>query len=510
MIHSLMVKDSIYEGRYILSIREGKVYVKDTKLDRETELAVASADYFLSSGSISSSGILELKVNEVPEPLKINVRDFTKEHYISFDGKYGPLATDVPQQSEDGYHLTWSGSGWFLDEPQTIPNIPNKIQDLQDVGSGNITEGCLLIGSGNTEFKISNPRTISTSSSGYLRWNPSSGVYKLEDIMENITYSSGVLTISKTDTSTTDIAINPISIYSSGLGPSLQAGDGDHMVWSQSSGQWVPATKLHIFDETSSDLVSASGIANFTTTTVNNLLTGGSTSLNISNISASGISASGITTDSIVTKTLTATSEIVSSGILDAEMIQVDTLHVQTEIQLASGNLNLLDGDIISSGNITSSGIVTASEIVSGSVQTTNVQASGIVSSGMEAEFIKVTGSGKSIQYIEGTQLLILDFDHNNSYYYNHISLTENQTLYKLEFQNAVLGGQAIIAIHGTGSIAKTLQYVDNSAHFFLAPFEEDIVLSGTVEALLTVHYSRNVDGKPVYYVVVSALNLVS
>ena len=507
MIHTLMVKDSIYEGRYILSIREGKVYVKDTKLDRETELAVASADYFLSSGSISSSGILELKVNEVPEPLKINVRDFTKEHYISFDGKYGPLATDVPQQSEGGYHLTWSGSGWFLDEPQTIPNIPNTIQDLQDIGSGNITEGCLLIGSGNTEFKISNPRTISTSSSGYLRWNPSSGVYKLEDIMENITYSSGVLTISKTDTSTTDIAIDPISIYSSGLGPTVQAGDGDHMVWSQSSGQWVPATKLHtlVSGTTSSDLVSASGIANFTTTTVSNLLTGGSASLNLSTISASGI-----TTDSIVTKTLTASSGIVSSGILDAETIQVDSLHVQTEIQLASGNLNLLDGDIISSGNITSSGIVTASGIVCGSVQTTTVQASGIVSSGMEAEFIKVTGSGKSIQYIEGTQLLILDFDHNNSYYYNHISLGESQTLDKLEFQNAVLGGQAIIAIHGTGSIAKTLQYVDSSAHFFLAPFEEDIVLSSTVEALLTVHYSRDVGGKPVYYVVVSALNLVS
>ena len=507
MIHTLMVKDSIYEGRYILSIREGKVYVKDTKLDRETELAVASADYFLSSGSISSSGILELKVNEVPEPLKINVQDFTKEHYISFDGKYGPLGTDVPQQSEGGYHLTWSGSGWFLDEPQTIPNIPNTIQDLQDIGSGNITEGCLLIGSGNTEFKISNPRTISTSSSGYLRWNPSSGVYKLEDIMENITYSSGVLTISKTDSSTTDINIDPISIYSSGLGSTVHAGDGDHIVWSQSSGQWVPATKLHtlVSGTTSTDLVSASGIANFTTTTVSNLLTGGSATLNLSTITASGI-----TTDSIVTKTLTASSGIVSSGILDAERIQVDTLHVQTEIQLASGNLNLLDGDIISSGNITSSGTITASGIVSGSVQTTTVQASGIVSSGMEAEFIKVTGSGKSIQYIEGTQLLILDFDHNNSYYYNHISLTESQTLDKLEFQNAVLGGQAIIAIHGTGSIAKTLKYVDNSAHFFLAPFEEDIVLSSTVEALLTVHYSRDVDGKPVYYVVVSALNLVS
>ena len=510
MIHSLMVKDSIYEGRYILSIREGKVYVKDTKTDIETELATASIDYFLSSGTISSSGLIELKVNEIPEPLKIDVKSFTDEQYISFNGKYGSRATDVPVPSESGHYLTWSGSGWFLDAPQTIPNIPNNIQDLQNVSSGNVTEGCLLIGSGNTAFKISNPRTISTSSSGYLRWSPSSGAYKLEDIIESITYSSGVLTLTKTNTSTTDIDINPVSVYSSGLG-NENASTGEYIVWSSSSGQWVPESRLNTLTDSvknSSSLVSASGIYNFTTTVVSDILTGGETSLTLSSISASGT----IDAKNIITETLTASSGItLSSGTLVVqEGINASTIQIQTQIEISSGNLNLVDGDIILSGDVTSSGILYSSGVTSDTIQATQISASGVTSSGIQSEYLKLTGSGKNLLYVPATSTLRLDFDNNNSYYYSTQLLSDGETLENLDISNGVIGGQAIISLHGTGTILKSIKYIDTNAIMYVAPIEADIVLSDTVDALLTIHYSRNSSGKPVYYVVVSALNLVS
>lgn len=522
MINSVMVKETIFEGRYVLSIRDGKAFVKDTKNDTETELATANIEHYVSSGTISSSGEISLYVKEITEPVKFDISSYTKNAFVAFDGKYGPEPGDVPQNSEAGHYLTWSGSGWFLDAPPVLPNTPdlsgNPITDLQNVESGTITQGSFLIGSGNNNFKIHNPQSVSTSSSGYLKWDNVSGYYKLQDILETINYENGKLKLIKTDGSETDLTINPVSIFSPNLGAET-AQNSEFLVWNDTIGQWDTESRIHQLSDANKDetkLITASGVYKFTDDKINALLTGGNVSLNITDISASG----SVTTESLNAKTIVSNDVTLSSGgdftgvqNISAKSITISSgsngsiITTGSGIEVTNGNIELTNGNITGPTSIATFDTINGNKLSASEINSTTSNLGNA-----RAQYLLLSGSGKSITYASITKKLEIDFDSNNSYYYNSINIGIND-LENLEFKNGVLGSQAVISLYGSGTVKSTIKYINDNVILYKAPIAEDIQITDTTDVLITVHYSRNDSTtdppKPVYYIVISGMEKV-
>ena len=513
MIHSLMVKDHIYEGRYILSIRDGRVFVRDTKESVEKELAVSGTDLHLSSGTITSSGVLKLQILDQSNIVEIDISSYLSKHFISFEGTYGSSVGDIATQSDDDKYLKWGGSGWYLEE-ESIHDGPRSLQDLNNVSSGSfsIQEGTLLIGNGNSEFKTSNPRSTNPNSSGFVRWDTTNSKYSLDDIPESMKYVNGILDLMKTDgTIASTVSIKPVTINSSGLG-TFTASTDDYIVWSDSSGQWIPETRLDFNSslpdafKDSRNLVSASGIYEFTESKINENLAGASLSfvdLTVENQ---------LTSSGILTNTLTASSGIVSSGNLDTQTLTTTTLVASSGIRLSSGSVEIDNGNLILSNNIEASGNITVEGSGTFDQLTANdiTVSSGFSTTTMESNYLKVSSSGYNPLFTSGTEALTIDFNNNSSYYFSDINLQSTHTLSKLSIKNGVPGAQAVISLHGSGTISNSIIYIDGTAEVYMAPIGSAIQLSDTAEAVLTIHYTRNKPAeptsKPVYYVVVSEL----